>query len=105
MRQVVRRELAGAQVALEDQVLAVLDVVVDGGTRQPDALRDLIDRGCGDAARVELARRLVEQHLALRGPGRRAGQLRACRARAPAAGRRLSFLLLARLGHLLCVVL
>ena len=44
VRQVLRRELAGAQVALEDQVLAVLHVVVHGGTRQADALRDLVDR-------------------------------------------------------------
>jgi hypothetical protein len=100
MRQVVGGELAGAQVTLEHQVFAVFHVVVDGRACQPDALRDLIDRGCGDAARVELARRLVEQQLTLRRPGRRARQLGACRARAPAAGRRLApVLLLARFGH------
>ena len=69
VRQVVRGELAGAQVALEDQVLAVLHVVVHRGARQADALGDLVDRGCGDAARIELASGLVEQDFALRRPG------------------------------------
>ena len=69
VRQVFRGELAGAQVALEDQVLAVLHVVVDGRARQADALGDLVDRGCGDAARIELAGGFVEQDFALGRPG------------------------------------
>ena len=84
VRQVVRGELAGAQVALEDQVFAVLHVVVDGRARQADSLGDLVHRGCGDAARIELAGGFIEQHFALRRPGGRAGELRAARTRTPA---------------------
>jgi hypothetical protein len=100
MSQVVRGELAGAQVTLEDQILAVLDVVVHGRARQPDAFRNLVDRRCRDAARIELPCGLVEQCFALRRPGRRARQLGACHAGTPAPGRRLApALLLARLRH------
>ena len=94
VRQVVGSELAGPQIALEDEIFAVFDVVVDRRARQPNTLGDLVDRGCGDAARVELAGRLVEQNFTLRRPGRRTRQLGARCARAPAAGRRLAPVLL-----------
>jgi hypothetical protein len=88
VRKVVRSELAGAQVALEDQVFAVLDVVVNGRAREADSLGDLVHRGCGDAARIELAGGFIEQYFALGRPGGRACELRAARTRTPRPPRR-----------------
>ena len=62
--EVARQRLAGAAIALEDQVLAVVGIIIDGGARQAEPGREVDENGLRDAARVELARRLVEQQVA-----------------------------------------
>ena len=61
--QILGHELAGAQVALKDQILSIFDIVVERSAAEPEDIGDIRHRGRGDAAQVEQLGGAVEQHL------------------------------------------
>ena len=62
--EVARQRLAGAPIALEDQVLPVVGIIIDRRARQAERRGEIDQGGLRDAARVQLPRRFVEQQVA-----------------------------------------
>ena len=63
------QEFAGPAIDLEDQILAVFDIIIERCPGDPQACGDIPQGAVGDPIGIELPRGLVDQTVAAAGLG------------------------------------